>query len=108
MQFSEYQQAAQKYSIYPKDKLCSYTVMGLASECGEVADIFKKAMRDRQGLLSDADKSALKKELGDVLWYITAISTDLGFDMGSIAMENLIKLQSRLERHQLTGTGDNR
>lgn len=83
-------------------------ILGLVGEAGEVAEKYKKIIRDRKGIISDSDKEDLKKELGDVLWYIALLSKYLGEDLDAIAEINLKKLSSRQNRGAIHGTGDNR
>lgn len=49
-------------------------VFGLVGESGEVAEKFKKLIRDNAGKVSEADKKEIIKELGDILWYINSVS----------------------------------
>jgi NTP pyrophosphatase (non-canonical NTP hydrolase) len=77
--------------------------MGLAGEAGEVANKIKKHIRD--GVL-DFDKVA--DELGDVLWYVSQMASELGYDLNTIAEGNIDKLYSRLDRGVVQGEGDNR
>ena len=60
------------------------------------------------GLLKDDDREALKQELGDVLWYLAQICTELDLSLQEVAEANLAKLFSRLERGQISGEGDTR
>jgi NTP pyrophosphatase (non-canonical NTP hydrolase) len=83
-------------------------VLGLAGESGEVLEKFKKLLRDKQGVMSDEDKAEIAKELGDVLWYVNAISHLIGYDLDTVAQTNLEKLASRKQRDKLNGSGDNR
>lgn len=85
-----------------------YPTLGLCGEAGEVAENMKKCYRDDQSVITPARKEALKKELGDVLWYVGAICTEVGLDMECVAECNLEKLQSRQERGVLGGSGDDR
>ena len=103
-----YQQSASKFAIYPQDKGLEYLSLGLASEAGEVAGKVKKIIRDKNGILSDEDKQALAAELGDVLWYVTAVADDLGITISDIFYENYKKLNSRKSRGVIKGSGDNR
>ncbi len=83
-------------------------VLGLVDEAGEVAGKLKKLYRDKKGILDDDYKKLIAKELGDVLWYLSALSRKLGFSLSEIAEMNLEKLNSRKERGRLHGDGDNR
>ncbi len=90
------------------DHAIVYPTMGLVNEAGEVAGKVKKIFRDRAGEISDEDREALKQELGDVLWYLAQICTDLDLSLQEVAETNLVKLFSRLERGQIKGDGDSR
>ena len=82
--------------------------MGLVNEAGEVAGKIKKIFRDQNGQITEKDKQSLKSELGDVLWYLTQICTELGLTLEEVAETNITKLSSRQERGKLGGDGDNR
>ena len=103
MRFYEYQEEASKTAIYPEQYKIVYPALGLAGESGEVAEKVKKHIRD--GVLNIDD---LKKELGDVLWYLAAIASDLGLNLDDVAESNLQKLRSRQARGVIGGSGDNR
>lgn len=83
-------------------------VLGLGGEAGEVQEKFKKIIRDKRGQLSEADRAEIIKELGDVLWYVNAVAHLLGSSLEEVARRNNDKLASRLQRQQLSGSGDNR
>ena len=83
-------------------------VFGLMGESGEVAEKFKKLIRDKQGKISDEDKQEIIKELGDILWYINSVSHLLGSNLEEVAQKNLDKVLSRKERGKIQGSGDNR
>lgn len=83
-------------------------VFGLMGESGEVAEKFKKLIRDKQGRISDEDKQEILKELGDILWYINSLSTLLGSSLEEVASKNLEKVLSRKDRGVTQGSGDNR
>lgn len=109
MDFLKYQEAAWQTAIHPnKGHNLIYPVLGLVSEAGEVADKLKKMIRDEGGELSAERRAAFTQELGDVLWYVAAIATELKLDLRQVAEENLAKLASRHQRHKLKGTGDTR
>lgn len=103
---SRYQEFARRTKVYRGD---IYPYLGLCSEAGEVAQEMKRQLRDNySGELGEERVAAIRKELGDVLWYVAAIADDLEIDLGEIAMENLVKLASRKERGALTGQGGDR
>lgn len=83
-------------------------VLGLVGESGEIAEKFKKILRDKSGVVSDEDKQELAKELGDILWYVNSVAHLLGVSLDDVAAANLTKLQSRKDRNVLGGSGDNR
>jgi NTP pyrophosphatase (non-canonical NTP hydrolase) len=85
-----------------------YPTLGLCGEAGEVADKVKKVIRDDDGVFSDPVRESLKLELGDVLWYVAQLASELGFDLDSIARANLEKLASRAARNVIAGSGDQR
>ncbi|HNY35920.1 MAG TPA: nucleoside triphosphate pyrophosphohydrolase family protein [Candidatus Pacearchaeota archaeon] len=109
MTFQEYQEEARKTAIYPnKDNNFIYPTLGLAGEAGEVAEKIKKVIRDGNGIVSEEKKEEITKELGDVLWYVANLSKELGILLEDVAQKNLEKLQSRQQRNELHGSGDNR
>lgn len=83
-------------------------VLGLVGESGEIAEKFKKILRDKAGKLSDEDKAELLKELGDVLWYVNSVAYLLGGTLDNVAKANIDKLASRKARGKISGSGDNR
>ena len=109
MDFDYYQIEARKTAIYPnKDENFIYPTLGLVGESGEVAEKIKKILRDKNGYFDDESKLAIKKELGDVLWYLSNLSNELNFSLNDIAKENLEKLNLRLSKGKIAGSGDNR
>ncbi len=109
MTFEEYQKLSRQFAAYPT---CGasfvYPALGLASEAGEVADKFKKIIRDEGSVISEDKKIEIAKELGDVLWYVSQISSELNLPLEEVAKLNLEKLDSRLKRGKISGSGDNR
>ena len=108
MEISEYQRLARRTAEYPRDAWLAYPALGLAGEAGEVAEHAKKAIRDDAGVLSSERRAAMARELGDVLWYVAQLASELSLDLDEIAEENLQKLLSRQRRGVLSGSGDNR
>lgn len=108
MTFTKYQKQSAMTAIYPKKIGLFYTVLGLAGEAGEIANKVKKILRDNKGKLTPLVKEQLRDECGDCLWYLAALSREIGIDLDKIAEDNLKKLQDRKERGVLSGSGDNR
>ena len=84
--------------------------LGLAGETGEVLEIIKKMIRDKGGVFENTqeDREKLKKELGDVLWYLSALAFYNDIKLEDIAKTNLEKLASRQRRDKIHGSGDDR
>jgi NTP pyrophosphatase (non-canonical NTP hydrolase) len=109
MTFAEYQAESKKTALYPDlGHNVVYPTLGLAGESGEVAEKIKKVIRDKGGVIDEATRTELQKELGDVLWYVAQLSSELGLNLDEVAAMNIAKLRSRQERQQLHGDGDNR
>lgn len=109
MNFSDYQTRSRHTARYPViGHAVIYPTLGLTNEAGEVAGKIKKIFRDKNGVIGDAEREMLKSELGDVLWYLAQICTELELSLDEVAEHNLAKLLSRLERGTIGGEGDNR
>ena len=108
MELSEYQRLSRRTAEYPREAWLAYPALGLAGEAGEVAEHAKKAIRDDAGAVSQERKAAMAKELGDVLWYVAQLASELGLDLDEIARANVEKLLSRQRRGVLSGSGDER
>ncbi|MCK5044654.1 nucleoside triphosphate pyrophosphohydrolase family protein [Candidatus Parcubacteria bacterium] len=109
MTFEEYQKLARRTAIYPNQgNNFIYPTLGLVGEAGEVAEKVKKVLRDDQGIVSEEKKQEITKEMGDVLWYLSQLSAELGLSLDEVASLNIEKLKNRQERGKLAGSGDNR
>lgn len=103
-----YQQEIAKFATYPETGTGSvneltYLALGLCGEAGEYSEKVKKLIRD--GVF---DPELAIKELGDVLWYLARSAAALGYDLSTVAAVNRNKLQDRLDRNKLQGSGDTR
>ena len=113
MELNFYQNESLGTATYPQ--LFSnlvYPAMGLAGEAGEVCDKVKKRWRNT-GKMSAHDmpqdeRNEIVKELGDVLWYISACASELGIHLNTVAQVNLDKLNDRRNRGVIKSSGDNR
>jgi NTP pyrophosphatase (non-canonical NTP hydrolase) len=112
MTLDEYQQGALRTARYPDGARVLYPTLKLAGEAGEVAEKLGKLMRD-EGFapgdpLTGAQREALTKELGDVLWYVAVLARDLGVSLDEVGSRNLDKLADRQRRGVIGGSGDER
>ena len=115
MTLDEYETEAMSTAIYPGHLI--YPLLGLQGEVGELSEKVKKYFRDTTEEMELDDpvvemsaelRENLAREAGDVLWYLTALVNDLGYDLEEVAAMNLKKLADRQERGQLQGSGDDR
>ncbi len=109
MTFAEYQKKSRVTAHYPDvGKNFIYPALGLAGESGEVIEKIKKIIRDDNFQLTETKKIEIEKELGDVLWYLAQLATEFGLSLEKVALGNIEKLYSRLNRGKIQGSGDNR
>jgi NTP pyrophosphatase (non-canonical NTP hydrolase) len=101
MNFDTYEKLANETDLgHP----LNYYFLGLVEESGEVAGLRKRFLRDEGNI----DNEKLKKELGDVLWYVAMIGKRYNISMDDVAVANIQKLTDRKARGVITGTGDER
>lgn len=111
MKMNDYQVRAFAYAAYGEQYL--YPFVALAEEAGEVMGKIAKYMR-KNNAMPDMVKhdpelrEALQKELGDVLWNLSACALELGLSLDKVAASNLEKLSGRAERDTIIGEGDER
>ncbi len=110
MDFKDYQKKAKKTALYPTvgGQAWVYPALGLSGETGEIANKLKKIIRDNGGEIDVDTKLVIKDELGDVLWYVSQLASELGLDLDEIAKANIAKLADRNRRGKIKGSGDNR
>ena len=109
MLLNDYQHESRSTARYPDaGNNLIYPTLGLTGEAGEVADKVKKLIRDRDGVVDQSFTEDVALELGDVLWYVAQLATELGLSLDAVASANLRKLKSRSQRGTLGGEGDHR
>jgi NTP pyrophosphatase (non-canonical NTP hydrolase) len=113
MTFDDYQKKAITTDVYGgKGDFLSIAfinkVLGLVGETGEVAEKVKKIQRNHDGKLDEENRQAILKELGDTLWYLSAIAHYLGEPLGKVGEANLDKLFDRKQRGVIKSQGDSR
>jgi len=109
MTFEEYQKLSRKTAFYwDKGNNFIYPTLGLVGEAGEVAEKIKKVLRDKDKVIDKEAKKEISKEMGDVLWYLSQLATELDISLDDIASLNIEKLSFREQKGKLHGSGDNR
>jgi len=111
MELSEYQEHAVSTAVYPKEQALPYLALGLAGEAAEVANKVKKILRGDYDDDPEKAEEALyniSMELGDTLWYIAVLASELGSNLNSVASANVAKLAARKKLNTLKGSGDDR
>lgn len=112
MTFEEYQKKAletdHSVGMDPNNPDFFAIVLGLAGESGEISEKFKKLYWHKKGKWDQEFKDDLAKELGDILWYVSSLSSHIEVPLEKIAEGNINKLKSRVERGVHLGFGDNR
>jgi NTP pyrophosphatase (non-canonical NTP hydrolase) len=109
MDLQAYQERSRETARYPEAGAnVLYPTLGLCGEAGEVAEKVKKVLRDRNGHFDPEACSEIALELGDVLWYVAQLATELDLRLEDIATANLAKLASRAARNVISGSGDQR
>lgn len=93
MTFEEYQ-VRTYVAIQPhenkKDEILNWAI-GLSEEIGEVMNHLKHGFWGGEQL----DRVELAKEVGDILWYVSALSSSLELDLSTVAELNVSKLEHR-------------
>jgi NTP pyrophosphatase (non-canonical NTP hydrolase) len=108
MNLNDYQERAAQTAVYPADVGLAYTTLGLAGEAGELSNKVKKVYRDDAGILTTEARWKLADELGDVLWYVAAVASEIGIELQTVSELNLSKLAARKASNSLHGDGDAR
>ena len=90
MKMNEYQELSARTANKHEEELLNYG-LGLAGEAGEVADLIKKHRFHGH----DLPKEEIRKELGDVLWYLSQLARLSELDLGEVAIFNIEKLKRR-------------
>jgi NTP pyrophosphatase (non-canonical NTP hydrolase) len=109
MTFEKYQKLAKKTAVYPKiSKGFIYPLLGLAGETGEVFEKIKKVFRDKKGKIDKDYLQMIELEIGDILWYVANLCSELGLSLDEVAQKNIKKVFDRKKRNKIKGFGDTR
>lgn len=127
MTLNDYQEQAMTTCTKSSDNEI-YAICGLMAEVGEIADKVAKGVRKQIITVCDDRiyhseegvqdgninlkymefEEGMKKELGDVLWFVSLIAHRFGWTLDEVAKLNLDKLADRAKRGVIVGNGDNR
>lgn len=102
MKFEDYQRKAATFRLSTADE--NYVLMNWVAETGEFFGHLAKAIRDDTKI----EGELLAKEIGDVLWHLSALCDDMDIELADVAQDNLEKLESRHIRGKIMGSGDDR
>lgn len=97
---NDYQQKALA-SVAIKEKTIAalaHRSLGLTGEAGELANIIKKVVRDKNGVADAADLAKIKEKLGDTLYYVAVLSEYFDIKLSDVAEENIEKSRKFKER----------
>jgi NTP pyrophosphatase (non-canonical NTP hydrolase) len=120
MDFNQYQEESFKTAFFAgknnpfsedvKENISGliYCTLGLTEEAGEVSGNVKKLWRDDDLQMTPERKDKLEKELGDTLWYLSAMAKMLGMSLEDVAQANIDKCIDRKNRDVQHGDGDDR
>ena len=126
MTLNDYQEKAMMTNAASSDN-DTYSLFGLMAEVGELADKVAKGVRKEAITITDdiifplkvsddpkvrqaqiSFEEDMKKELGDVLWFVAHFAQRFGWSLDEVAQLNLDKLADRAKRGVIIGDGDNR
>lgn len=109
LSFNAYQDKATSYDMgCMKGDPIFYKSLGLVGEAGEFAEQVKKFYRDVIGPMTPVIREKMLKELGDTLWYISALAKELNTTLENVAKMNLEKIEDRAKRNVMRGSGNDR
>lgn len=95
MEIAAYQQAAARtvQPLHRDGAELAVALLGMVGEAGAVATAYKKQLRD--GASDPGFKARMREELGDVLWYVSALATHLDLNLDDVATANVAKIADR-------------
>lgn len=96
MQLSDYQKQA-LLSVAIKEKnlaALGHRTLGVSGEAGELANVIKKLIRDKNGKATAADIQQIVEKLGDTLYYVAVLAEYFDIDLEEVAAKNLKKSEA--------------
>lgn len=93
---------------YPVGSSRGITILQINASASDIAGVVKKAIRDNEGFLTEEGAEKIKRRLGTLLVYLSAVAVFFGSTPEAVTAKNLNKLADRKARGVLQGSGDNR
>ena len=91
MNANEYQKlAGRTIANITKTEMMRHALHGMVGEIGELHSLYQKTY---QGHV--LDEAHLKKECGDLLWFVAEYCTAMGWKLGDVMQLNINKLKAR-------------
>lgn len=101
--FDQYQNSVKETSYWPTEYGLLYLANALGGEAGELQNLVKKVYRDNSGKIQEDRREEMIDELGDVLWYVAAIASELQINLSEVAYKNRLKtIQKVKDRNPIT------
>lgn len=76
-------------NLYP-EQMAMHALHGMSGETGEIHSLYQKSYQGHE-----IDPAHLKKELGDLLWFVAEYCTAMGWTLEDVAQNNIDKLLNR-------------
>jgi len=97
MDIKRYQKFVNKTAFFPRStqgRNISYLVMGIVEEVGEIYEVIlkKNKLKETDNYLNEYVITQIIKELGDLVWYITAICNEMTFSLGCLIQYTKVKI----------------
>lgn len=92
MDYNDFQQQALTTAIYPVDREVDYTIVGLGSEIGELAEVYAEAKKGFYGKLNGEDTKEALSECGDIFWYVAATADALKLNLDWVLKQTTTEL----------------
>jgi len=102
----KYQKFVNKTAFFPRStqgRNISYLVMGIVEEVGEIYEFIlkKQKLKDTDNYLNEYVITQIIKELGDLVWYVTAICNEMSFPLERLMQYTKVKLENNVNHSSL-------
>lgn len=91
MEANEYQSQILKYKDYPSEIGPFTVILSLQSNVGRLSEKLNRILIDNHGSFDNKDKIKTLISLGDIMFDLTNIASDLGYTLNDVISLNLTK-----------------